>query len=143
MLLTDAFSKNSFLTTARIDSLRPSGPVNRMPTDMRDDVCGKKKKVTESGEDEPASNSFAMAKPGQKSLEELEEIYLKPKGADVRVIAVALGNATGPDPYDLLGTKNDQRLTAFTPENQSEAPWPEAQGVPATNVPVPKPSPKK
>jgi D-alanyl-D-alanine carboxypeptidase len=142
-LLAEAFSKNSFLSTARIDTMRPSGPVNRMPTDMRDEVCGKKKRVTESGEDEPASASFALAKPGQQPLEELEAIYLKPKGANTRVIAVSLGNATGPDPYGLLGGKAEESLTAFTPEETASAPWPIVPGTKGLRVPVPEPSPRQ
>ncbi|MCU0790970.1 MAG: D-alanyl-D-alanine carboxypeptidase, partial [Nitratireductor sp.] len=77
MLLTNAFSKPAPFTAPKLAAMRPTGPVNRFPVDMRAEVCGKKSKVvTESGEGE--SDATFAAKASGPTLEELEERYLKP-----------------------------------------------------------------
>ncbi len=147
-LLTEAFAKNSMFASAKLDSMRPSGPVNRFATDMREEVCSKKAKVTESGEDEPVSKPlvaglFAANTKTEPTLEELEAIYLKPKGSDTRSISVALGNATGPDPFGLVAPTAPATETAFAAPSGASTLWPIIPGTNNLRVPVPQPRPKR
>lgn len=148
MLLTSAFSKPVPFNAPKLTAMRPTANVNRYPVDMRAEVCGRKSKVvTESGEGE--TDATFAARTSGPTLEELEEQYLKPKTREVRSIAVALGNATGPDPYNLLGTValaqdsppqdaegSSAALTAFSDSDAANTPWPLAPG---TNLRVPLP----
>ncbi len=148
-LLTEAFLKPVPFTAPKLASMRPSSQVNRYPVDMRAEVCGKKSKVvTELGEGE--TDATFAARTSGPTLEELEAIYLKPKGNDTRSIAVALGNATGPDPFNLTGTggavataqpaDSSAALTAFSDAENAKTPWPLAPGT-TMRVPVPQKRP--
>lgn len=144
-LLTEAFGQNPFFVRARLETLRPAGPVNRVPTDMREEVCSKKKKVTESGEGEEGEAGLAASGP---TLEELEEIYLKPKGSNTASIAIALGNASGPDPYGLLAPPVETATTSFAASADAggvggAVAWPIVPGTKGDPVPVPTPRPRR
>lgn len=96
-LLTEGFAKPGIFIRTKLDTMKPERSASPRPVDMSDVVCPKKRAKTVSAEEgEDADNGSSP------SLEELEERYLKPKGHDTRVVAIALGNATGPDPYGLL-----------------------------------------
>lgn len=150
-LLTESFAKRTMFITAKLGSLQPAGPVNRVATDMREQVCSKKAVVTESGEDEPETKAVVAslfgtpAKP-EPTLEELEAIYLKPKGSDTRSISIALGNATGPDPFGLLVVVPASE-NAFSTQAAGQAPpatpWPIAAGTADVKVPVPQRRPTR
>ncbi len=146
-LLTESFAKPAPFTAVKLETMRPSGQVKRFATDMREEVCSKKAKVTESGEGEPESKPlvaglFAAATKPEPTLEELEAIYLKPKGSDTRSISVALGNATGPDPYGLIAPEPATE-TAFATSDGVTTPWPVIPGTKSAKVPVPQPRPKR
>lgn len=98
-LLYDASHKGFAFALPKLKTLKPNGPVNSQPTDIRAQVCGKQKPNFDAvGEDE-ADNLFAVKQP---SLSELEKRYLLEKGTNTRVVPVVLGNATGPDPFGLV-----------------------------------------
>lgn len=95
-LLTEGFARPGLFVRAKLETLKPVAAIHA-PVDMSDIVCPKKRAKTASadgGEDSETGSS--------PTLEELEERYLKPKGNDTRVVAIALGNASGPDPFGLL-----------------------------------------
>lgn len=101
-LLTEASRKSMAFSLPKIDSLGPPGGVVRPPVDMRPVVCDRRNR--EAGEEEESEDTPALAAfaPKEPTLDELEELYMLPKGADTRVIPIVLGNATGPDPYGLV-----------------------------------------
>jgi len=98
-LLSSASARSITFGLPKIDALKPKRPV-RQPVDMREPVCGKKKKTADpTVHDDFASNLFAVKKP---TLDELEAKYLLAKGTNTRVVPIVLGNATGPDPFYLV-----------------------------------------
>ncbi|MEZ5872080.1 MAG: D-alanyl-D-alanine carboxypeptidase family protein [Nitratireductor sp.] len=146
MLLTAAFQQNAFFIRTKLDTMKPVGPVKRVPTDMRETVCKKRtKSEAENNGDDETSAVFGMKEP---SLDDLEAKYLKPKGSNTRIVPIVLGNTTGPDPYNLAG-KSEEPLTSFadsaagsdanTPAAHAE--WPLVEGTSAMKVPVPLPRP--
>ena len=140
-LLTEAFKQNSFFIRVKLDNMKPQGAVNRTPVNMREEVCSRKKRVTESGEGESGDSGLSEKGP---TLEELEAIYLKPKGATPRTVAIALGNATGPDPFGLVAEKDAPALASYAPEEAgANVKWPVMSGTRDVKVPVPTPRPAR
>jgi D-alanyl-D-alanine carboxypeptidase len=111
-LLTSASTRSFSFTLPKLDTIKPQRPI-RQPVDMREQVCGKKK--TGDSEEDEAANLHAIKQP---SLDELEAKYLLPKGSNTRVVAVELGNATGPDPFHLV-TPAPETATALAINDQS------------------------
>lgn len=154
-LLTEAFARPTPFTAPKLAGMQPSGTVVRYPVDMRAEVCGKKSKVvTESGEGE-SGDTFAARTSGP-TLAEMEEMYLKPKTTSAPSISLALGNATGPDPFNLLGATavaaatpqsdlatmdEPATVTAFSEGEQSQTPWPVTPGTKGVKVPIPQKRP--
>lgn len=140
-LLTESFAKSMFFIVSKVQTLQPIGKVNRTPIDMREEVCSKASKVTESGDDEAmVANVFGIAQPAEPTLEELEAKYLRPKGNDTRSIAISLGNASGPDPYQLRPPANAQGLAAFSANDSAAGQAPAAFAV-DSSIPVPQQRP--
>jgi D-alanyl-D-alanine carboxypeptidase len=155
-LLTEAFARPAPFSAPKLASMQPSGAVVRYPVDMRAEVCGKKAKVvTESGEGESGETFAARTGP---TLVEMEAMYLKPKTASTSSISLALGNATGPDPYNLLGATavaaapqaggdplanldEPATVTAFSEGDASQTPWPITPGTDGVKVPIPQKRP--
>ena len=157
-LLTEAFARPIPFTAPKLASMQPSGAAVRYPVDMRAEVCGKKAKVvTESGEGESGGETFAARTSGP-TLAEMEEMYLKPKTTSTASISLALGNATGPDPFNLLGATalaqtaapgetvaqgdalidEPATVTAFSQGDASQTPWPVTPGTKGVKVPIPQ-----
>ena len=135
-LLTESFRKSSFFVKEQIETMRPSGSVRSNPVDMREIVCGPKKK---SAQAEPQKGDvFALAQP---SLDELEKKYLREKGHNTRVVPIVLGNATGPDPYQLLAGTPVSNVSAYVASGGSEKDWPVVFGSSRAKVPIPSPRP--
>jgi hypothetical protein len=94
-------------------------------------------------------------------LAEMEAMYLKPKTASTKSISLAMGNATGPDPYNLLGATavaaappsgelpqgdissfdEPATVTAFSEGEAAQTPWPMTPGTTGVKVPVPQKRP--
>jgi D-alanyl-D-alanine carboxypeptidase len=159
-LLTEAFARPIPFTAPKLAGMKPNGPVARIPADMRAEVCGKKSKVvTESGEGE-SGETFAARTSGP-TLAEMEEMYLKPKTNSAASISLALGNATGPDPFNLLGdtavaqtaapdaavAQGDESgeepaaVSAFSEGQAAQTPWPITPGTKGAKVPIPEKRP--
>lgn len=139
-LLSDGFSKNVLFVSAKLDDLRPSGAVNRTPRDIRDFVCSRKKKpVTTISSDTVAV--FALKEP---TLDDLEEKYLKPQSPITRIVPVVLGNATGPDPFGLVGgSASSSSASAYSSEDNGTTAWPIVHGTKNVRVPLPEPRPRR
>jgi len=127
-LLNDGFLKNTFLVKDKLETMRPSGFVKTAGTDMRDIVCKPRSKQVKK--DAIRSNLMAFAGDeaegeggaGLPSLDELEEKLLGPKVRKLPaagVIRVALGDATGPDPYGLM--VESERLTEIRKKAEAAA----------------------
>jgi D-alanyl-D-alanine carboxypeptidase len=129
-LLTEGFRKSALFINQKIDSMQPTGRVNRVPVDMRPIACAKRKKGENEEEEQenPLTLAFAAREP---TLDELEAIYLKPKGHNTRIIPVTLGGAVGPDPFGLV--KGGQPGA----EAVVSGDWPMVFGTKNVRVPVP------
>jgi D-alanyl-D-alanine carboxypeptidase len=127
-LLNDSFLKNTFLIKDKLETMRPSGFYKTVGTNMRDIVCKPRSKSVK--QEAIRSNIMAFAgdegeaegAAGLPSLNELEEKLLGPrlkKLPAAGVIRVALGDATGPDPFGLL--VESERLTEIRKKAEAEA----------------------
>lgn len=138
-LLTEAFRMNALFIRNKIDTMKPTGAVNRFPVDMRETVCSRKKASNAKQDDEEGQEGESVFAMKQPTLDDLEAKYLKPKGSNTRVVPIVLGNASGPDPFGLVAPATAQ-ATALVPENASNQPWPIVEGT-KVKVPLPLPRP--
>ena len=103
----NAAKKASSVPTLHFDEMRPTHPV-RAPIDIRPQVCGKKNLPSAESLmfDDPAIEFFAVKQPDNPlTLEEREKaVYATPSG-NLETVAISLGGATGPDPFELLVEK--------------------------------------
>lgn len=138
-LLTESFKKSSFFVREKLETMRPSGFVRTQPTDMRESVCTRKKKNEKKASDIKKGAVFALQQP---SLDDLEKEYLREKGHNTRVIPIVLGNATGPDPYQLLAGTPVSNVSAYVASGGSVKDWPVVFGTKRVKVPLPSPRPR-
>lgn len=131
-LLTQAFGKNSFFLRGTLDNLKRPATAKLQPVDMRPVTC----KSASARKAERATQQWQVWK---ADLDKQEEKYLKPKGSNTDVVPIALGKATGPDPYGLVTIRDPSNLTAYSAAGASAgAGWPMVFGT--TNVRVPLPA---
>ena len=142
VLLTEGFKKNLLFTKATIDDLKASALGRRQPVDIRETVCTRKKKQVPLAKAITSANTmFAMKAP---TLDDLEAKYLKPQVAITRIEPIALGDASGPDPFNLLGTQSGGAASAVTAFAETgDGKWPMVFGTRNVKVPVPEPSPRR
>ncbi len=125
--------------TLHIDEMRPSHSI-RPPIDIRPQVCGKKKpqRETEFLFADPAIEYFAVKQPvNPLSLEEREAAVYSADAAKADVIAVSLGGASGPDPFELLVEKP---LPSLAEENSELDTRFRTEGGKLVAIPTPRPS---
>ncbi|GIL00608.1 MAG: D-alanyl-D-alanine carboxypeptidase [Alphaproteobacteria bacterium] len=137
-LLSEGFAANPFFVAAKVDTMKPAGAANRQAPDLRATVCQRKKPAARKNEDSATTAAFAMQAP---SLDELEEKYLKPPRPVARIETVALGNATGPDPFGLVGAPQSSSASAFAAEESTAPPTLATIGGRQVRIPVPTPRP--
>jgi D-alanyl-D-alanine carboxypeptidase len=140
-LLSTGFRKSLLLSTEKIETLKPSGIVQKKPVNLRGKICNGKKKAVKRLEISVASaNSiFAFKKP---TLDELEKRYLERVGHNAQVVPIVLGNATGPDPFGLASTAEGAAPAAYIAESGTNVPWPAVFGSKRIRVPLPTPRPR-
>jgi D-alanyl-D-alanine carboxypeptidase len=113
-LLTEGFATNTFFIPAKLDTLKEPAFADKTPTNMREQACKARPKRVKVAAKKPPVNALALFDDddddqnygsAEVTLDELEEKYLGPRLTSLpagRVQVVALGNATGPDPYGLV-----------------------------------------
>lgn len=91
---------------------------SRQPLDIRDYVCGKKRKrLPTLMFDDPAIEFFAVK---TVPLEERQTRYLEKEPKAYTAVKVKLGGATGPDPFEILIEKSPILLTGEFAEGSGE-----------------------
>jgi D-alanyl-D-alanine carboxypeptidase len=135
-LLSEGFRRSPLFASATIQTPRPAGMARAEPVNLRPVVCGGKKPAAKAA---AATATFALSKP---SLDELESRYLSRVGHDGRVVPIVLGNASGPDPYNLVVHSESQAPAAYVAEAAASAAWPTVFGKRRVKVPLPTPRPR-
>ena len=139
-LLNEGFSKSAFFSKKTVDDLKPVGIARRVPVDMRETVCARKKPKSATTAAAGAS-IFALQQP---TLDDLEEKYLKKEVAITKIEPISLGHATGPDPFGLLGGEAQPSVTAYNgADDNTGGKWPIVFGTKNVKVPVPEPRPQR
>ena len=130
-LLTKAFKTSPLFLRNKIDTMKRPLTARLEPVDMRPVVC-------KPSRERKAERSTEQWKAWKADLNVQEEELLAPKGHNTEVIRIALGNATGPDPYGLVSIKDPDNLTAYGPVAAAAGPdWPTIFGSETIKVPLP------
>jgi D-alanyl-D-alanine carboxypeptidase len=139
-LLTENFGKSSFFIRDKLDTIRPPDSARTVPENLRETVCPSRKTAKKSKSAAPTKAVFALAEP---DLDTLEKKYLNPVGHNARVDQIALGNASGPDPFGLLEDVPVTNLSAFVASGGDAREWPTVPGKKRIKVPLPVPRPER
>lgn len=130
-LLTNAFKKSTLFVRNKIDTMKRPLTAQLEPVDMRPVVC-------KPSRERRAERGTAEWKAWKADLDTQEAEYLAPIGHKTEIVRIALGKATGPDPFGLVTLKDPDNLTAYRTVAAAAGPdWPTIFGSKTIKVPLP------